>query len=243
MHALLTVWFCWRISAAGSGRWWWEPPWWCTWSWPRWLPGFGSNGVSEHRSLFHWKARMVTGSNVWDRTLTTIPVFPPGSESRLGRLAQGISLDQRETDLSGRTRRQTEHAVYSLLKKKPQKTLSLVGEGAWFFFYLCMFLRQPWEFLSQHWQERWGAAWTDRNKHAWAELQVDELKQTHWEEMDLTMQIYFPCFYQTLQIRIQRWIIMKMIVYSIKVYENISSSHTSCYLRLKTLFRCVVRCL
>lgn len=143
MHALLTVWFCWRISAAGSGRWWWEPPWWCTWSWPRWLPGFGSNGVSEHRSLFHWKARMVTGSNVWDRTLTTIPVFPPGSESRLGRLAQGISLDQRETDLSGRTRRQTEHAVYSLLKKNPQKTLSLAGEGAWFFFTSACFWDSP----------------------------------------------------------------------------------------------------
>lgn len=95
MHALLTAWFCWRISVAGSGRWWWEPPWWCTWSWPRRSPGFGSDGVSEHRGLSHWKARMVTGSSVWGRTLTTIPVFPPGSESRLERLAWGISLDQR----------------------------------------------------------------------------------------------------------------------------------------------------
>lgn len=49
---------------------------------------------SEHPDLSHWKARTVKGSSVGGGTVLTIPVFPPGSDSRLGRLARGISLDQ-----------------------------------------------------------------------------------------------------------------------------------------------------
>lgn len=82
MQALLTVWFCWRISFAGSGRWWWEPPWWCTWSWPRRPPGFGSDGVSEHRGLSHWKAHDYSCLPSWLWIM-------------VGRLARGISLDRR----------------------------------------------------------------------------------------------------------------------------------------------------
>lgn len=98
IHTLLTVWFCWRISAAGSERWWWGPPRWCTWSWPpaEVAGASGSMGLqsSRHRSLSHWKAWTVTGKSDGGRPVPTILVFPPGSDSRLGRLAWGISLDQ-----------------------------------------------------------------------------------------------------------------------------------------------------
>lgn len=126
MQALLTVWFCWRISVAGSGRWRWERPWWCTWSWPRRPPGFGSDGVSEHRGLSHRKARMVMSSSVCCRTLTTIPVFPPGSDSRLGRLARGISLDQkgRQIWVEGLTGKQS-MLFFPFLKK------NTVTDRAW----------------------------------------------------------------------------------------------------------------
>lgn len=49
---------------------------------------------SRQRGLSHWKARTVTGSSDGGGTDPTIPVFPPGSAARLGRLARGISLDQ-----------------------------------------------------------------------------------------------------------------------------------------------------
>lgn len=130
MRALLTVWFCWRTSVAGSGRWWWEPPGWCTWSWPRRPPGFGSDCVSEHRSLSHRKAPTVTGSSVWGRTLTTIPVFPPGSESRLGRLARGISLDQGRRRIWAKGLGDKQSMLFIPFFKKKKKMLSLTGQGA-----------------------------------------------------------------------------------------------------------------
>lgn len=46
-HTLLTVGFCWRISAAGSERWWWGPPMWCTWSWPPGDLRRGFDGAAE----------------------------------------------------------------------------------------------------------------------------------------------------------------------------------------------------
>lgn len=75
---------------------------------------------------------MVTGSSVWGRTLTTIPVFPPGSESRLGRLTQGISLDQRGRGIwvEGLGGKQSMLFIPFLKKHKKMKTMSLTGQGA-----------------------------------------------------------------------------------------------------------------
>lgn len=52
--------------------------------------GFGIDGPAELKAP---GPLPLEGSN-GDRQQKTIPVFPPGSDSRLGRLARGISLDQ-----------------------------------------------------------------------------------------------------------------------------------------------------
>lgn len=192
MRALLTVWFCWRTSAAGSGRWWWEPPGWCTWSWPRWPPGFGSDCVSDHRSLSHRKAPTVTGSGVLGQNTHDYSCPPSWLWMTVGEISTGGLAWIKEGDGSGRKDSEYKQSVLFIPFLKKQKNtvtdrarcIDSRRTGFFCFVFLCMFMRQPWDFLSQHWQKRLGAPLTDgrpmwgdapltMSSHAWAEQQAD----------------------------------------------------------------------
>lgn len=95
--SVLTARFCWRISAAGGKRWWWGPSGWCTWSYPPsqrppclwdWWCFRALRLRLPSKRLEWYKAEFCGG------TSPTIPVFPLGSRSWLGRLARRISWDQ-----------------------------------------------------------------------------------------------------------------------------------------------------
>lgn len=109
----------------------------------------------------------------------------------LGRLARGLAWIK-EGDGSGWKDSEANRAccLFPSLKKK-KNTLKLTGQGTsirdglfFFFFFNVACLLQPWDFLSQHWQERLGTPLTDARPmwddvrltlltHAWAELQAD----------------------------------------------------------------------
>lgn len=131
MRALLTVWFCWRTSVAGSGRWWWEPPGWCTWSRPRRPPGFGSDCVSDHRSLSHRKAPMVTGSGVLGQNTHDYSCPLSWLWMTVGEISTGGLAWIKEGDGSGRKDSEYKQSVLFIpFLKKKKKTLSLTGQGA-----------------------------------------------------------------------------------------------------------------